>query len=77
MNEDRPISKSQLIQDEVDEIFTQLQEEHDSQYTPAQYRLWANNIMIQVGTHKHYDTPPIMFQCLESQQRLGHLRELI
>ena len=55
-NEDRPISKCQLIQDEVDEIFTQLQEEHDLQYTPAQYRLWAN--MIQVGTHKHYDTPP-------------------
>ena len=53
---DRPISKRQLIQDEVDGIFAQLEEEHGSQFTPAQYRLWAN--MVQVGTHKQYDTPP-------------------
>ena len=53
---DRPVSKRQQIQDAVEDIVMQLEEEHGSQFTPAQYRLWAN--MIQVGTHRKYDTPP-------------------
>ena len=49
-------SKRQAIREEVEEIFSELQEKHSSAYTPAQLRLWAN--MLQVGTHKDYDNPP-------------------
>lgn len=48
--------KRQAIQDEVNDIFIELQEKHGSEYTPAQCRLWAN--MIQLGTHKDYNNPP-------------------
>ena len=37
-------------------FFSDLKEKHASQYTAAQYRLWAN--MIHVGTHRDYDNPP-------------------
>lgn len=53
---EKPKSKRQAIQDEVDDIFLELKESHGSQYTPAQYRLWAN--MVQVGTHDDYESPP-------------------
>ena len=53
--EERP-SKRQAIREEVDELFTQLQEKHGSEYTAAQLRLWAN--MLQVGTHRDTDKPP-------------------
>ena len=53
----RPASKRQAIEEEVNEIFAKLKEKQSgSDYTAAQYRLWAN--MIQVGTHRDYDNPP-------------------
>ena len=55
--EDRPISKRQLIQDEVDEINIHSCIRNMIRSTHLlSIGLWAN--MIQVGTHKHYDTPP-------------------
>ncbi len=52
----KPVSKRQAIREEVDDIFSTLTEKHASTYTPAQLRLWAN--MLQIGTHRDYDTPP-------------------
>ena len=50
-------SKRQDKEDEVDTIFRELREKHDSDtYETPQLRLWAR--MIQCGTHDDYDDPP-------------------
>ena len=40
----------------MDEIFLELKEKHEKNYTAQQLRLWAN--MLQVGTWKDRDNPP-------------------
>ena len=49
-------SRRQSIRDEVDEIFLELKEKHEQNYTAQQLRLWAN--MLQIGTWKDRDNPP-------------------
>lgn len=48
----------QHVQDrsEVDKIYEQLQEKHDSSYSPRKLRAWAN--MVQMKSWKSLDKPP-------------------
>lgn len=40
----------------IEDIKQKLLEKHGSEYSPMQYRLWAE--MIAIGTHSSYDLPP-------------------
>lgn len=51
-----PPSKRQQIEDEVQEIFSQLKDKHGSKYSVPQLRLWAR--MVASKNHESLDNPP-------------------
>ena len=53
---DESISKRASTREEVENIMERLQEKHKDKYTVIQLRLWAN--MLQLGTHRDYESPP-------------------
>lgn len=52
----RTSSANESKQQRVEDIKEQLQAKHGSEYSPMQYRLWAE--MVAVGTHTSCDLPP-------------------
>ena len=52
----RKTSKCKDKEEELDEVFTKLRNEHGTNYTSPQLKLWAQ--MIICGTHDDYKDPP-------------------